>query len=714
MLFVWLKNFGEASPKISFQSKKKEKMSARNSENTVHGLGAVGEVSKRFLHPSKLVAEKYPNMRGDQKVCGLVEIRREVKTVWKREQMCIIFRHDDFPNVELHAVQRWVKVTTPAASLFIPEEALTEEDAAAAAASTNAQGVLGDTINHVHQYLHEGFEVDDDTQQNEENLSAETENNGSASYSGWGWDGMDAHKQGGHARSHPSFLQDKNRPIDKDNLLMTIFMTMIPWNYITTVLIPETNKQLATPLTMGEFLKFVGLWLIMATTSGSKRDDFWSQKPISIFVGAPFRLNECMSGRRFRAIIYALRFTAVPPPSFQDRFHPIRELIAAFNKNMEDVFTPGWISCLDESMSIWFNRWSCPGWMFVPRKPHPFGNEYHTLCDGQWGVLYHMELVEGKHRPKELPAPKYSEFGKTVGLVLRCCYSLFSTGKCVIMDSGFCVLDALTRLKSYGVFALIMIKKKKSWPRGVDGDAIKTHMAPKPIGSKDTLNGKHNEQKFNIYCLKEPDYITMLMGTFGSELGAGDNGKVTRTVNDENSNSVSKIAFELTEPFHFYYKYRGVVDAHNARRHSPISLEETWATKTWEHRVFAFVLSVCEVNTFLVAANEYGGKQEEEYLQMRKKLAESLIKNTYDEGIKVNKRARERSFNDEHELVKAPAYATRFLNDTWKFSESERYPQRVCTAPDCQKRIRTHCRCQPGVWLCNMHHGEHKFDLKQA
>jgi hypothetical protein len=36
-----------------------------------------------------------------------------------------------------------------------------------------------------------------------------------------------------------------------------------------------------------------------------------------------------------------------------------------------------WISCLDESTSTWANKYTCPGYMFVPRKPWPFGTEYH-------------------------------------------------------------------------------------------------------------------------------------------------------------------------------------------------------------------------------------------------------------------------------------------------------------------------------------------------
>ena len=690
-------------------------MSSSQSKTAQHGIGAVASVCKRFLHPSKTVSEKYPNMRPDERLEGCLELRKEVKKVMRREQMCIILRHDDFPNIELHAVERWVKVTKPAASTFDTDTPIVGEQATATEGPTTTSTLPGDTINDAHQFLREGFSVDDDTRPNEENIGATTTTVGQVTYQPWGWDGIDPHKQANNQRSNPIFNVDQGRPIDDDNLLMSIFLNMLPWDFFTKTILPETNKHLTNDLTVGEFLRFIGLWLIMATTEGNQRNDFWASTPVSIFDGAPFRLNEYITGRRFKKILSALRLTSTDPPSFQDRFHPVRDLLDAFNKNMQKVFTPSWISCLDESMSVWFNRWTCPGWMFVPRKPHPFGNEYHTLCDGVWGVLYHLELVEGKHRPKELESPKFSEFGKTVGLVLRCCSSLFSTGKTVIMDSGFCVLDALTRLRSYGVFALIMIKKKGSWPRGIDGESIKEHMSTKTVGEVDCLPGLHNGHKFNIFCLKEPDYVTMLMGTFGSALPAGvDAAKVTRTIHGTSTTDTTRVSFELTEPFHLYYQYRGVVDSHNARRHSPISLEETWATKTWEHRVFAFVLAVCEINTYLVATNNYDFDDDVEYLKLRKKLAQSLIYNTYDDGVQPAKRLKVNSFYDEHFLERAPVFATQFVNGDWKFSESEKYPQRFCRGKGCKKRIRTYCRCSKGYWLCNEHHAEHLYIVKNA
>jgi hypothetical protein len=37
-----------------------------------------------------------------------------------------------------------------------------------------------------------------------------------------------------------------------------------------------------------------------------------------------------------------------------------------------------------------------------PRKPWPFGNEYHTACCGLSGIMFVMEMVEGKDHPPQV------------------------------------------------------------------------------------------------------------------------------------------------------------------------------------------------------------------------------------------------------------------------------------------------------------------------
>ena len=93
-------------------------------------------------------------------------------------------------------------------------------------------------------------------------------------------------------------------------------------------------------------------------------------------------------------------------PTYVDKIFEVRELLQAFNQKMKQIFNSGWIVCLDESMSPWTRQWTCPGFVFCPRKPHPKGNEYHTIADGISGIMFGLEMVEGKDEPVELAEKK--------------------------------------------------------------------------------------------------------------------------------------------------------------------------------------------------------------------------------------------------------------------------------------------------------------------
>ena len=62
-------------------------------------------------------------------------------------------------------------------------------------------------------------------------------------------------------------------------------------------------------------------------------------------------------------------------------------------------FDPSWFSVLDESVQEWINHYTCPGCMFVPRNPHLFGGNYHTIPCAKYKVIYNVDIVEGKDQP---------------------------------------------------------------------------------------------------------------------------------------------------------------------------------------------------------------------------------------------------------------------------------------------------------------------------
>jgi hypothetical protein len=67
---------------------------------------------------------------------------------------------------------------------------------------------------------------------------------------------------------------------------------------------------------------------------------------------------------------------------------------------------------ITSSRSGWINHWTCPGWIFCLRKPHPFGNEYHTACCALSGIMFAVGLVEGKDAPPQIKVPHAKSSGQ--------------------------------------------------------------------------------------------------------------------------------------------------------------------------------------------------------------------------------------------------------------------------------------------------------------
>ena len=67
---------------------------------------------------------------------------------------------------------------------------------------------------------------------------------------------------------------------------------------------------------------------------------------------------------------------------------------------------------------------------------------------------YHLDLrfVEWKYNQPEAPIKEHNSKGKTLRLCLPLTKYIHGTGSLVVMDSGFCVLQALVDLRNVGVF----------------------------------------------------------------------------------------------------------------------------------------------------------------------------------------------------------------------------------------------------------------------
>ena len=377
-----------------------------------NGIGAVCSVITRFLHPRPLVAAMYPNAHHQHRTDGLLVLYRASKKVNRVDKTCIFFRHNDFDdNQLLHCVERYAKVLTEGGPTDIFDLDLDEREEEVSVAVEGGGEVDDDAIVNVAvpkltdnsnediaRLRAEGYGVDDENEPSPENIPTAGPSNdrGGVTWEEWDSRSVCNRRSEGHRHEDPKLAGnlEGQRYID-------YFMHMLPVTFFKNVVLKQTNLEMAQgrggEITWGKFMRFVGLWLLMSTVAiGCDRSSYWDSSLPSMWKGAPFRLGEYMSGWKFEAIIAALRFTDIPYPSYTDKFHEVRQMVEEWNANMMEVFIAGWVSCLDESMSIWTSRWTCPGFMFVPRKPHTMGNEYHSICCAICEIMFAIEMVEGE------------------------------------------------------------------------------------------------------------------------------------------------------------------------------------------------------------------------------------------------------------------------------------------------------------------------------
>ena len=157
--------------------------------------------------------------------------------------------------------------------------------------------------------------------------------------------------------------------MDAEPSNIDLFLGLFFLDFIKTTIFPQTNnnpKAGNAQVTLGEFIQWIGLWLLMSILIGPQHHEFWSTYSINAFKGSPIRLHPWMSRTRFNKILAALSFTNQHPPAFLDKFWNIRQMIDAWGATMNTAFATGYMNCLDESMSVWTNKFTCPGFMFVP------------------------------------------------------------------------------------------------------------------------------------------------------------------------------------------------------------------------------------------------------------------------------------------------------------------------------------------------------------
>ena len=81
----------------------------------------------------------------------------------------------------------------------------------------------------------------------------------------------------------------------EDDYYLQLFEGMFPRDVLDTI-IEGVNKQITgDPITYGELLFWIGLWVMMLTVAGSDHRSFWPTHDLGIFYGSFFTLSNYMT-----------------------------------------------------------------------------------------------------------------------------------------------------------------------------------------------------------------------------------------------------------------------------------------------------------------------------------------------------------------------------------------------------------------------------------
>jgi hypothetical protein len=117
------------------------------------------------------------------------------------------------------------------------------------------------------------------------------------------------------------------------------------------------------------------------------------------------------------------------------------------------------------------------------------------------------------------------------------------------------------------------------------------------VGDCHTIQGVMEGTTYNLWGMKEPDYIMWMMAT-GRPLDANESCRMASHRWNNGGVEVDR-TFQYKCPFDWNFWYWHVVDDHNNLRHGLPSIEDSWKTTRWEISVFSFILVIIKVNAFL-------------------------------------------------------------------------------------------------------------------
>ena len=477
----------------------------------------------------------------------------------------------------------------------------------------------------------------------------------------------------------PQFLM----PSYRDEPLLAWFLFYMPIGLIVQI-VNATNENAKTiawpihqpwkPLRTGEFMRWLGLWVLMSIYPvgfGGRR----------VYWRGLFNFQKYMSEKRFENILRAFtlpQYTKDDPgwggqgrdhyliKKF-DKFFETRCFTDLMRERFQSALKPGGWLCVDETMFSWLGRaLKLPGWKVIKRKPHPFGLESKTTACAVTGVLVDFEFQEGTE-----PMGHFKFCGETnrsTAWLLRLTEKWHNTEqRTVIADAAFAQVRAAVAL--YRIGGLYFIGNVKGCTRYFCKEALKVQCGvyerDKLVCVTKKLTLGSGMDKISVYgtgwrCTS--DMVVTYVHT-GGTAGQGTDRKKRKYI-QMSDGKLTSTAYHVKRPkvSSEYQTRMGAIDEHNYRRQSGKgvgSLEKLCVTRNSKDRIFISIVSWILINIYLIQKFFlWGGEAKKTAAELQEQIAMALINNNlYDEQERDGRDGgTEDIHNDPADCLKHPQY----------------------------------------------------------
>ncbi|KAK9696791.1 Transposase IS4 [Popillia japonica] len=152
----------------------------------------------------------------------------------------------------------------------------------------------------------------------------------------------------------------------------------------------------------------------------------------------------------------------------------IQSLADALIKHYQDIYAPGQVICIDESLIPFQGRLVIK--QYIPEKSHKYGVKIFKLCCGK-GYTWNLQIYAGKQRDKGASVP--------TNLVMNLSKDLLDAGRTIVTYNYYTSVELANRLLDRGTHLVGTLRSnRKGNPREVTGRKLNRakYMAKKMKG----------------------------------------------------------------------------------------------------------------------------------------------------------------------------------------------------------------------------------------